>query len=239
MLLDIYKDSFEYGFKNVYTLLKLGLLSLFSFLLIPAFLVLGYNYRIVKVATAGMINGDDPLPEMNEWTSMLVDGVKYFIVVAIYFIIPLVILFASFYFSSYNPILFPIGVLITLILIFIACLFIIIAIPNMTEHNDSIKAAFDFKEIVNIFKSVGTLRYIGFYIGLSIIMFAITLMVSLILIVILSILGFATLYALPTQGLLIGSVMGIIIQAILALFVAPYLSIFEHRCEGLIFNIRE
>ena len=46
MILDIYKDAFEYSAKDWKTLIILGILCLFSFLLIPAFLITGYNYRV-------------------------------------------------------------------------------------------------------------------------------------------------------------------------------------------------
>ena len=48
MILDIYKDSFEYASKNVKNLLILGVFYLFGFLVIPMFFILGYNYRIIK-----------------------------------------------------------------------------------------------------------------------------------------------------------------------------------------------
>ena len=56
------------------------------FLVIPMFFILGYNYRIIKIATEGMINGDDELPEFENWTLMLVaEGIKCFVVYLGYF----------------------------------------------------------------------------------------------------------------------------------------------------------
>ena len=43
MILDIYKDAFEYAAQDISTLIKLGVLSFFGFLIIPIFLVLGYQ----------------------------------------------------------------------------------------------------------------------------------------------------------------------------------------------------
>ena len=71
MILDIYKDSFEYASKNVKNLLILGVFYLFGFLVIPMFFILGYNYRIIKIATEGMINGNDELPEFK--TSIFIE----------------------------------------------------------------------------------------------------------------------------------------------------------------------
>ena len=91
MILDIYKDSFEYASKNVKNLLILGVFYLFGFLVIPMFFILGYNYRIIKIATEGMINGDDELPEFENWTLMLVEGIKCFVVYLGYLIIPILV----------------------------------------------------------------------------------------------------------------------------------------------------
>lgn len=91
MILDIYKDSFEYASKNVKNLLILGVFYLFGFLIIPMFFILGYNYRIIKIATEGMINGNDELPEFEDWTLMLVEGIKCFVVYVGYLIIPIIV----------------------------------------------------------------------------------------------------------------------------------------------------
>ena len=80
MILDIYKDSFEYASKNVKNLLILGVFYLFGFLVIHMFFILGYNYRIIKIATEGMINGNDELPEFEDWPLMLVEGILVFVV---------------------------------------------------------------------------------------------------------------------------------------------------------------
>ena len=80
MILDIYKDALEYSAKDWKTLVILGVIALFSFLLLPAFLITGYNYRVINNAVHGIINGRDPLPEFNDIIDMFVDGVKVVIV---------------------------------------------------------------------------------------------------------------------------------------------------------------
>ena len=57
MILDIYKDSFEYSAKDLKTLLILGVTYFLTFLVLPLFLVYGYSYRVTKVSVEGMING--------------------------------------------------------------------------------------------------------------------------------------------------------------------------------------
>lgn len=71
----------------------LGVICLFSFLLIPVFLLAGYNYRVVGTAVRGIINGKDPLPEFDDLIGMFIDGkvaivqIVYLIVSAVTFIV--------------------------------------------------------------------------------------------------------------------------------------------------------
>lgn len=53
MILDIYKDALEYSFQDGKRLVKLGIICLFNFLVLPIFLELGYSYRVTKVAVKG------------------------------------------------------------------------------------------------------------------------------------------------------------------------------------------
>lgn len=49
MILEIFTGSFEYSFKNkkaIVNAIKIGILSLLSFLILPMFLVFGFSYRV-------------------------------------------------------------------------------------------------------------------------------------------------------------------------------------------------
>ena len=59
--------------------------------LIPIFLFLGYEYRILEISTHGMINGTDKVPEFNNLKEMLINGVKIFLVKFVYFAVPIII----------------------------------------------------------------------------------------------------------------------------------------------------
>ena len=50
MILDIFKDALEYSAQDWKTLVILGVIALFSFLLLPVFLITGYNYRVINTA---------------------------------------------------------------------------------------------------------------------------------------------------------------------------------------------
>lgn len=64
-----------------------GILMLFGFLLLPLFVVYGYIVRVIKDRLAG---ADQP-PAFGEWESLLVDGVKAFVIGVIYLLIPFMI----------------------------------------------------------------------------------------------------------------------------------------------------
>ncbi|MFB6108657.1 MAG: DUF4013 domain-containing protein [Haloplanus sp.] len=75
----------------VKTVLIGGLLALFSFLVIPAFLLYGY---VIRVLRAGMSGAQEP-PVFDDWGTLLKEGVVGFVVVVIYQLIPLIVGFVT------------------------------------------------------------------------------------------------------------------------------------------------
>ena len=66
MILDVYKDAFEYSAQDWTALVKLGVINVLGmFIFLPLFLISGYNYRVIKIGVKGMINGEDCLSLMN------------------------------------------------------------------------------------------------------------------------------------------------------------------------------
>lgn len=244
MILDIYKDSLEYSLQEGKTLLKLGVMMFFSFLILPIFLVFGYYYRVLDTATHGMINGDDKLPKFDDLTSMFVDGLKVFLVKFIYLLIPSIIFLASLIIggeiSGFNNnigsgIMF-VGVIISIILAILFYFLSIMAVSNMVANNGSIKDAFDYRSIWKIISNVGWLRYIGFYLGLIIIITVISIIVGIILALIWITLGLTGAFV-SAFGLNIGLIIGLLITISVYLFlISPYLTIFESRAIGLIYE---
>lgn len=241
MILDIFKDSFEYGAQDIKTLLKLGLFSFFSFLIIPMFLLLGYEYRVIKIAINGMIDGGDELPEFNNFTAMFVDGIKYFLVELAYIIVPIIIGLIFVYLGSTfnNGAVSIVGLIITFVLLIISFFYCLVAVPNMIANDGSMKEAFDFKRLTEIIKTIGVGQYIGFYIGVIIIVALIYLVVSVILAFIFGLFGFATIFVYAPGLPVIGYILLLIYNLILAFLVAPYISLFTGRAEGLIYGIGE
>ena len=70
------------------TILIGGALTLFSFLIVPAFLVYGYVLRVLR---AGIDDAEEP-PVFDDWGTLLKEGVVAFVIVLIYQLIPLIVM---------------------------------------------------------------------------------------------------------------------------------------------------
>ena len=231
MILDIYKDSFEFSSRKFLNLIILGLLSFLNILIIPLVFFYGYNYRVVKLSTQSMINGDDVPPDFDDFKRMFIEGLKYIVVEFVYLIIPMIIMIASVFYR--NAILFILG----LILVTIFQLFALLAIPHMAVNDDSLNSAFEFSKINNIMASIGYGRYILTFIGILLIYLAILVVVIIILSIIFGLLGIATSF-ISLNGVGAVNVIGtIIFNFVLFFLVAPFLTMFQNRCIGLIYNL--
>ena len=67
------------------TVLIGGALTLFAFLVVPAFLVFGYVLRVLRAG----IDGTEAPPVFDDWGTLLKEGVVAFVVVIVYQLIPL------------------------------------------------------------------------------------------------------------------------------------------------------
>lgn len=251
MILDIYKDSFEYSAKDWKTLIILGIFCLFSFLLIPIFLVTGYIYRVVNNAVHGVINGRDPLPEFDDIADMFIDGVKVVIVEIAYLIVPIIIflIFAAIASSLNNTIgavIMMLGCLISIIVGIISLLMGQMAICHMAYNDGAFSKAFDIKEIKGVIDEIGWFNCIITYIGLIIITLVIGSIVTFIIGLIFTILGLsgAVLGAATAGGIFAAAaggifILGMVINIFVSMFiVGPYLSIFNSRSIGLLYTMQ-
>ncbi|BDZ69711.1 DUF4013 domain-containing protein [Methanobacterium petrolearium] len=218
---EIISNSLSYPSQDWKKLLILGILFLISFLIIPAFLVMGYFFRILK----GSIAGFDELPDFDEWGEMFIDGLKLFIVQFVYFLIPAIIIligvwasFASLYtvgtVTDTTAFLGLMGgtAIIGIILAIILGLIATIAIANMALNNGELGAAFRFSEILEQISMIGWGKYIVWYI--------VMIIVGFIGGIIASILGF-----IPFLGTIIA-----------LLVVYPYLYMFSARSLALLYG---
>ena len=167
MILDIYKDAFEYSAQDWKTLLILGVICLFSVLLLPIFLITGYNYRVINNAVHGVINGRDPLPKFDEIINMFVDGIKVAIVQIAYVIVPVIIFLIFMFGASYAGdvaavALMIIGCLITLVVGVVACLMNQMALCHMAYNDGELSKTFALKEIKEVIDDIPEDTAMGF-----------------------------------------------------------------------------
>ena len=235
MILDIYKDSFEFASRKISILLILGVLSFLSFLIIPLIFFYGYNYRVIKISVQSMINVDDVPPDFTDLKRMFIDGLKYLLVCIAYIIIPVIVLILSAQMNS--GILLIIGLFLTLIF----SLFSFLAASHMAANNDSLKSAFAISELKEIMSFIGYGKYILSYIGILIITLAVYIVVTLIIGIIFAVFDIAAL-SLFTGGLdaiaQIGFIGALITHIVILFLVSPYMVLFQNRCQGLIYNLR-
>ena len=243
MILDIYKDAFEYSAQDWKTLLILGVICLFSVLLLPIFLITGYNYRVINNAVHGVINGRDPLPKFDEIVNMFVDGIKVAIVQIAYVIVPVIIFLIFMFGASYAVdvaavALMIIGCLITLVVGVLACLMNQMALCHMAYNDGELSKAFALKEIKGVIDDIGWFNCILTYLGLIIITVVISSVVTAIVGSIFTVLGMSGFLIDATLG---GGILflGMLINVVVTMFIiGPYLSIFNARSIGLLYTMQ-
>lgn len=242
MILDIYKDSLEYSAKDWKTLVILGVICLLTFLLIPAFLITGYNYRVINTAVHGIINGRDPLPGFDDLIGMFIDGVKVVIVQIAYLLVPLIlfIIFATIAGNlngGASSVLMLIGGLITFVVFVVAELMVQMGICHMAYNDGAFTKAFAISEIKEVIDEIGWFECLATYIGLVIITVVISFVVTGIIGLIFTVFGIsgAVLGADPSGIFVLGAMIN---TAIAMFLVGPYLSIFNSRSLGLLYTMQ-
>lgn len=242
MILDIYKDSLEYSAKDWKTLVILGVICLLTFLLIPAFLITGYNYRVINTAVHGIINGRDPLPGFDDLIGMFIDGVKVVIVQIAYLLVPLIlfIIFATIAGNlngGASSVLMLIGGLITFVVFVVAELMVQMGICHMAYNDGAFTKAFAISEIKEVIDEIGWFECLVTYIGLVIITVVISFVVTGIIGLIFTVFGIsgAVLGADPSGIFVLGAMIN---TAIAMFLVGPYLSIFNSRSLGLLYTMQ-
>lgn len=161
-------EAIRYPSSNWKKVIILGLLMIASIFIIPIFLVMGYQLRIVKATFAGI----DELPDFDEIGSMFVDGLKVFVVSVAYMIIPVIVILLGVFGSIWalasegtitDPFAFMsiIGVtaVIGIILAILFGIFEIIAIANMALYDSELGAAFRFSELLERISAIGWVNY--------------------------------------------------------------------------------
>ena len=183
---------------------------------------MGYQYDIIKFS----IDKRQDLPGFSDILGIFVRGVKYLLVILAYSIIPMIVLIAGITLVG-DPSAVIAVMVISALLFVIAYFLLVMAINNMVAY-DSIKKAFDFREILDNISNLGWGKYIGIIIFTIIVYMVIMVAVSFILSLVT--VGFAA--AISNQAIVISFVIAIIE----GLFVDSYSSIFFSRVCGSIYR---
>ena len=184
--------------------------------------ILGYQYNIVKFS----IDKKEDLPGFSDILGMFINGIKYFIVIVAYNIIPMLLLAGGITLVSNSSGLIVIS-LISALLFMIAYFLMIMALNNMIAH-DSIKKAFDLREIIGNIANLGWGKYIGIIIFTIIVYMIIMVAVSFIL----SLITGVFIATVSNQAFAVS----IFIAIIEGLFIDSYATLFFNRVCGSIYR---
>lgn len=133
-----------------------GLLGFGSFLIIPAFALMGYLVWVL----GGAARGEEEPPAFENWGEMIVDGLKATAVAVVYGILPFVLVFVSIFVVAGGASvgegaggilggLGALGILVSLLAMFVLYYLIPAALTNMALE-DEFAAAFDFGTIKQV-----------------------------------------------------------------------------------------
>lgn len=219
--------SFLFMFEDLWIIATSIFLFSILIYLIFSFGLLGYEYRIINFS----LNKADVLPEFNDFSSMFVDGLKYFLATFIYslvagliqlvftFIYSFIVLSVGFEdFALILGVFLGIGIFIVYALMVI---FLFIGIPNMIKHNGSISKALDVSEIWGLISKIGVGRYLLLLILVALFIGGIFFVISLL----------TTIFSfIPVIGLIFNLVL---------IFLVPYFMFFSGRIMGSIYNLSQ
>ena len=202
---------------DIYLVAGLGILAF-----IVSLFILGYQYDIIKFS----IEKKEDLPGFNDVLGMFINGIKYFLVIVAYNIIPSIVLVGGVVLLGDSSAVIVIS-LISALLFIIANLLLLMALNNMVAH-DSIKKAFDLHEIIGNISNLGWGKYIGIIIFTVIVYMIIMVAVSFVL----SFVTVGIAATISNQAIIIS----FIIAIIEGLFVDSYGALFYNRVCGSIYR---
>ena len=195
-------------------------LTLISF--IVALFILGYQYDVIKFS----IDRKSDFPGFDDIPGLFLKGIKCFIAVIAYNIIPMIVLVGGIALVGDSSLLAVI-LLVSGLLYIIANFLLIMALSNMAAH-DSLKKAFDFAEITQNISNLGWGKYVGTVLFTLIVIMIISVAVSFIM----SIITVALAMTISNQALIVS----IILAVIEGLFVDSYMTVFFSRVCGSIYR---
>lgn len=244
MISDVFKYSLDYSLKDKISFIKISLLSILSFLIIPFIIIEGYCYRIIDIQIKSFINANDSLPKFNNFKKFLIDGLKIITVNIIYsipFVIVLIFGFNEIINVTKSGAVIDInsGALIVILLFiigFISFLFSKVAIVHMV-YKKSFKSAFKIREILNLIGEIKVINYLTFFIGFLILNLAIFIVFFLVIVFVTGLFQFNQI-EISFYFFNLGLDITILILAYI-LLAFPFIMIFESRAIASMYNLRE
>lgn len=203
---------------DIYMIVGLAVASL-----IISLYVMGYQYDLIKFS----IDKKEGLPGFADVLNLFVKGIKCLIVGIAYNIIPAIVFVIGVLLVSNSTGLLLWVTLISSVLFIIAFFLQIMAINNMVAY-DSLKKAFDLREIFGNISNLGWGKYIGTVIFTWIVFIIIIVAAGFVL----SILSLAFVAAISNQALAVSA----FITVIEGLFVTSYVVVFYSRVCGSIYR---
>ena len=160
-LQELLKDALGYPFKDLKRYLILLILFFGFILVIPGILACGYLLRIVEYSSKGM----EEHPDFSDIKKLLLDGLKYIIISIIFGII--FYLVSGLILTPFSPER-ALTMIITILISVLVNSFYLMSLAQMA-HEGQFKAAFEFKNIINIIQNFGWTRYLLFILVFSLI----------------------------------------------------------------------
>jgi hypothetical protein len=218
---DMILDALKFPFSNIKRSAGLLLLLLGSILIIPAIMVAGYIFRIIKQTT----NGSNELPPFDEWGEMIEDGFRYIAASVVYLIVPNILtllltrgMLLSVYSGGFQMSTYLLATIVGMLIALPFDLVYVMALGNMA-HEGRFGAAFDFSKIFGLIGKIGWPRYVSYILIVTILG---------VLVGMISGLSKALQVSFGLEWGLIGIILAILIQI--------YLSIYRGRYTGLIYR---
>ena len=197
-----------------------GALAIIGFII--SLFILGYQYNVVKFS----IDKKEDLPGFTDILGIFIKGIRYFLVILAYNIIPMLVFVGGIALVGDSSMLLVIF-LISGLLFIIAYFLLIMALNNMIAYDD-IKKAFDLSEITSNIANLGWGKYVGIILFTLIVYMIIMAAVSFILSFISAI--FAA--TISNRALVIAYFIAIIE----GLFIDSYGAVFYNRVCGSIYR---
>jgi hypothetical protein len=211
----VFKDALSFPFTDLVKLLKVFLLYLGFFLLIPGLMALGYSLRVIQSTIVGI----DELPDFDNSGKLISDGLNYVGASIVYgipsYIVILILIFSGIPNFATNLLY----IVLFAIVGFIVNIVFLLALANMA-FEEKFRAVFDFKKVFAMIKKIGWGKYLSYLVVYTFIVQVLSI-----------ILTFANLYLVDTMGI----VGGMVTYILLSFLFNTYLILFGGRFRGLIY----